>query len=52
MQQILEIHRKNKEQNKNTEDSEQLIDESMPPQEKNQQWLDLKLQKFSGVNDG
>ena len=52
MQQILEIHKKNKEQNQNTEDSEQLIDETTPPQEKDQQWLDQKLQKFSGVNDG
>ena len=28
------------------------MDESVLPQEKNQQWLDQKLKKFSGVNDG
>ena len=52
MQQILEIHEKNKEQSKSSQDETFVVHESQLPQDITEQWLDEKLQKFSGVNDG
>ena len=52
MQQILDIHRQNREQS--TEKQADIVKDqkSEIPQVMNEQWLDDKLKEFAGVNKG